>query len=363
VDPSSQDLTEDTASAASMPDGSATPSAEWSMRHTPIRQLMSTNVRCVGANASVRETAQVMQASECACVVVVEHDVPVGIVTERDMIRILTEILALYPVDYFYIRDFMSTPPICLNENICLYEALVLAQSKNFDRIPVVDASRRVVGLVSRETLADAHLAAVEQERDAIEQQVYSRSRALSESNRKLQALALQDSLLRVGNRRAMEMDVQSSHLNAIRYGHSYALALIDVDWFKRYNDHYGHCAGDKALIAVANCVKDSIRRGDRVYRYGGEELLVLMPETSQREAMEAVSRITSALFQLNIEHSKSPLHRLTISAGVSAFTGAGTGVRGSWESVLEEADTFLYQAKALGRNQAHGLLEDSLAR
>lgn len=331
------------------------------MWDTPLAQLMSSTVRCVGADNSVRETVQVMRASECVCVIVVEGGRPVGIVSERDMLRILADTMVIYPAERLCISDFMAAPPPCLSETDTLQDALAFVRSHNVAQIPVIDDAGRVVGLLTREQLAEARLNAVEQERDAIERRVSRHSHALGEANRELKALALQDSLLKVGNRRAMEADVQSTHVNAVRYGHSYALGLIDVDHFKRYNDHYGHSAGDRALIAVANCIKESIRRGDRVYRYGGEELLVLMPEISQREAMEAMTRLTSELFQSCLEHSQSTFQRLTVSVGVSAFAAETTGATENWQTVLEEADAFLYRAKAQGRNQVCGSVEAPL--
>lgn len=334
--------------------------APGSMWDTPLYQLMSSTVRCVAADSSVRETVQVMRTSESAGVVVVEGGTPVGIVSEGDMLRILADTMVMYPAERLCIADFMATLPPRLRESDTLQDAVILAQSHDPGQIPIIDGAGRVVGLLTRERLAEARLSAVEQERDAVEARVSMRSRDLSKANRELQTLALQDSLLKIGNRRALEADVESTHLNAIRYGHPYALGLIDVDHFKRYNDHYGHCAGDRALIAVANCIKDSIRRGDRVYRYGGEELLVLMPEIAQSEALEAMSRLTSKLFQSCLEHSQSTFQRLTVSVGVSAFTPDKPGDKNTWQAVLEEADAFLYRAKAQGRNQVCGWTEKS---
>jgi diguanylate cyclase (GGDEF)-like protein len=320
-----------------------------------VRQLMSELVNRVEFSASVGEAAQAMQTSDSSCLVILSEGAPVGIVTERDMIRILADILVMCPPHKLGIRDFMSAPPICIGEDATVGEALALAQASDLGQMPVVDKDNHVVGLLTREQLAQAQVMALQAERDAIEEQVYTCSRELTEVNRELQALALQDGLLKIGNRRAMEADIQSTHMNALRYGHSYALGLIDVDLFKRYNDHYGHCAGDRALIAVADCIRESIRRGDRVYRYGGEELLVLMPETALSEALEAVNRLACNLYDLDIEHCKSPHRRLTISAGVSAFSRAACAANNGWHSVVEQADAFLYQAKALGRNQVRG--------
>lgn len=320
-----------------------------------VRQLMSRFVNCVDISASVGEAAQAMQVSDSSCLVVLNQGAPVGLVTERDMIRILADILVMCPPHKLGIRDFMTAPPVCIAADASLGEAL--ARAKDLGNMPVVDNNNRLVGLLTREQLAKAQVIALQEERDAIEKQVQTCSRELTEFNRELQALALQDSLLNIGNRRAMEADIQSTHINALRYNKSYTLGLIDVDFFKRYNDHYGHCAGDRALIAVADCIRESIRRGDRVYRYGGEELLVLMPETSLPEALEAVNRLACNLYSLNIEHCESPHRRLTISAGVSAYAGSANK---GWHSVLEEADAFLYQAKALGRNQVRGSAVES---
>ncbi|MCW8195868.1 diguanylate cyclase [Proteobacteria bacterium 005FR1] len=338
----------------SLPDepGLAKRGGQTSLDRRSVRQLMSLSVNRVNVGASVGEAAQAMQASDSGCLVVVDEGRPVGIVTERDMIRILADILVMCPAEKLCIRDFMSAPPVCIAFHESLRKALALAEAHELNQIPVVDESDQLVGLLSREQLARAQVIALQEERDAIERQVYTCSRELSEANRELQALALQDSLLNIGNRRAMEADIQSTHLNALRYGHGYSVGLIDVDFFKLYNDHYGHCAGDRALVAVADCIRESIRRGDRVYRYGGEELLVLMPETALAEAQEAVNRLACNLYALNIEHAKSPHRRLTISAGVSAFSRTSGAANNGWHSVVEEADAFLYQAKALGRNR-----------
>jgi len=338
-------------------------SAEWrlaerSLLRCSVRQRMSRSPTRVNVSASVQQAALAMQSSSSGCLVVVAQDVPVGIVTERDMIRILADVLNVNPGEKLSIKDFMSAPPVCLKQNASMMQAIELAEQKSLGQIPVTDHLNRLVGLLTREQLAAAQLEALQDERETMVRQVQHRSRELSEANRELQALALEDSLLQVGNRRALEIDMQSAHMNAVRYGHPYALALIDVDYFKLYNDHYGHCAGDRALIAVADCIKESIRRGDRVYRYGGEELLVLMPETSLQEASEAVARLVNTLYDLNIPHEHSPQGRLTISAGLSAFESRAarhSPVGESspcWRAVLEDADTFLYRAKALGRNQ-----------
>lgn len=322
------------------------------LRGTRVGEVGFSRFPALTPDSTAYEVAQVLQGSPVACALVIEEGRPVGLVTRGDMVRILSDVLINQPGAKCLVRDVMTPAPVCIESSRNLQEAFALLREHPFRHFPVLDGNGNALGILTREALLQWRLEAIERERNELQRRIENRSRELTEVNRELQVMALQDSLLNVGNRRAMEMDVRATHLNALRYGQSYSLALLDVDFFKRYNDHYGHCAGDDALSAVADCIRDSIRRGDRVYRYGGEEFLILMPETSLGEATEAVARVTSNLHQLNLEHQSSPHRRLTVSAGVSSFVGDNAG---DWKAVVKEADAFLYKAKELGRNQVYG--------
>ncbi|WP_460241448.1 diguanylate cyclase [Aurantivibrio infirmus] len=320
------------------------------MNHIHIIELMTTGVKSVSADESLDKVLTLMREHVYSCMVVVENDVPVGIITERDMVKILSEVLSDKDQSKkILVKDVMSSPPICLDHTASLYEALVITQTRNIRHIPIVNENNILIGLVTQSDIAKAHFMAIEKQRDAIELQIRDRTRELSEANEELKALALQDGLLDIGNRRAMEVDIHFTHSNALRYHHSYAAVLLDVDYFKKYNDFYGHQAGDDALKAVANSIKNSIRRGDRLYRYGGEEFLVLMPEATIHQAVEATKRIIETLAFDNIPHEKSPYGRLSISAGIGTMTNND---KDAWEDVVAEADEYLYQAKEHGRDQ-----------
>jgi diguanylate cyclase (GGDEF)-like protein len=128
---------------------------------------------------------------------------------------------------------------------------------------------------------------------------------------------------------------------------------LLDVDYFKAYNDAYGHQAGDRALQAVSAQLKYHARLGDSTYRYGGEEFLCLFPEQSLRTGIQAVERMRRDLERLAIPHVDSPLGVLSLSAGVAVL--GPDRPRGASE-VLREADEALYRAKHLGRNRIEHL-------
>jgi two-component system chemotaxis response regulator CheY len=171
----------------------------------------------------------------------------------------------------------------------------------------------------------------------------------LDRSRAELARLARTDPLTRLANRRSLEDDLRLLHARSERYGRSYCVAMCDVDRFKAFNDTYGHQAGDEALRAVAGRVAKEVRAGDGVYRYGGEELLLVLPEQTLETGLVAVERVRMAVERLAIPHAAGPGGVLTLSAGLAAFA---PGEATTSERLLERADAALYTAKRSGRNR-----------
>ncbi|NIB39971.1 diguanylate cyclase [Pseudomaricurvus alkylphenolicus] len=323
------------------------------MNQLPIRDLMTRDVLCIEPDASLDRVIELMHTKRRSCIVIVDGRSPVGIITERDMVKILSELLVMCPTRKFTVSDYMSAPPVCINQDASLYEALVITQARRIRHLPVLDAQENIIGILTQGDIAGAHFQAVEQQREIIERQISERTQELIEANEELKALSLQDALMGIGNRRAMEVDIQFTHSNASRYNRPYCMALLDVDFFKKYNDHYGHQAGDEALQEVASCTKASIRSSDRLYRYGGEELLLLLPETLIEDGAMVVERVIGNLQQISVTHEHSPFGKLTLSAGLSAVDAKGGDDHISeWQDAVEAADKRLYRAKEGGRNQ-----------
>ena len=165
-----------------------------------------------------------------------------------------------------------------------------------------------------------------------------------------LARLAHTDPLTGLRNRLGLAADLEHLHNVSERYGRNYCLAMCDIDFFKAYNDTYGHPAGDQALRTVAAVLTEQVRKGDRVYRYGGEEFLVLLPEQDLAGAGTAMERIRERLHALAVEHrGAGPDSVLTLSVGLAA---SHPDRRVPSNEVLAEADTALYEAKAAGRNR-----------
>ncbi len=180
-----------------------------------------------------------------------------------------------------------------------------------------------------------------------LEERVDQRTHELSVANKKFEELALLDELTNLGNRRAMASSFDAIHGQYLRDDKIYGVMLIDIDYFKNYNDSYGHPEGDAVLKQVAGCFKETMRTSDYIYRYGGEEFVIILPGSSIEEVNLAAVRILNAVLLLNIEHSASPLGKISISIGASCIASK----EGGWPSLLKLADDALYDAKAKGRN------------
>jgi two-component system cell cycle response regulator len=155
------------------------------------------------------------------------------------------------------------------------------------------------------------------------------------------------DPLTAVANRLRLKEDLATLEGRASRYGHRYCAALCDVDAFKAYNDAFGHLAGDDVLCLVVRTIQKHLRTGDNLYRYGGEEFLVILPEQSLVDAKVGMDRVRHAVEKLSIPHAPGRTETvLTISVGIAEL--AGGAVR-DW---VQRADAALYRAKALGRNR-----------
>ncbi|RZJ13298.1 MAG: diguanylate cyclase [Rubrivivax sp.] len=196
--------------------------------------------------------------------------------------------------------------------------------------------------------------AKVHRRTEQLEREVDVRRRAeqaLDMANQELRRLAFMDGLTGIANRAAFQQAIAMEMAQHRRSGLPLGLILCDVDYFKRYNDHYGHLQGDECLRQVAQALQSAARRPrDVVARYGGEEFVLLLPETDTAGVQSVAHAILEAMTQLQIPHAHSDAAaHVTLSLGaVSACPPAGT----SSDVIVSAADKALYQAKADGRNR-----------
>lgn len=165
-----------------------------------------------------------------------------------------------------------------------------------------------------------------------------------------LREQASRDPLTRLYNRGYLDIMLDRELARCKREGEPLSVAMIDVDHFKDYNDHYGHQAGDECLKSVAHVLQENARRAsDLVARYGGEEFLLILPNTDADAAQQLAETVRRGIESLAMPHPQSPPGRLTISLGVATMTSLSDK---TVEGLLRAADEALYRAKGNGRNQ-----------
>jgi diguanylate cyclase (GGDEF)-like protein len=173
----------------------------------------------------------------------------------------------------------------------------------------------------------------------------------LKDARDRLEQLASVDALTGVANRRRFDACLEHEWRRAVRGRQWLSLVLLDVDYFKRYNDHYGHARGDACLAAVARTLSAACRRpADLVARYGGEEFALVLPQTEPEGARALVRTVLEYMRELALEHADSPCAPyVTLSAGAASLIPAERDVAAE---ALKQADWLLYEAKEGGRRQ-----------
>jgi len=197
---------------------------------------------------------------------------------------------------------------------------------------------------------------------DNLEIRVQERTRELDDArcsleaaNRDLKLLATTDALTSLANRRSLDTHLQQEWQRGRRNKYNLGIVIIDIDYFKDYNDHYGHLMGDNCLQTVAQTLRDlpNVRRpGDLIARYGGEEFMIVLSNPSPEFMVTLSEQVRQAIFDLDIEHQASPLpgKRITISSGYALASCLDLK---SPQDLIKQADNALYQAKQQGRNQS----------
>jgi two-component system cell cycle response regulator len=163
----------------------------------------------------------------------------------------------------------------------------------------------------------------------------------------KLQRLAVTDGLTKLYNSRSFYSQLETEVDRFNRYKHPLALLLLDLDFFKEYNDNYGHLEGDKVLVRFSQIIKSCLRANDSAYRYGGEEFTVILPETAGAEARTVAQRIRSALEAERFSPENGQDVQITISIGVTEYPGDE-----ELSTFIQRADKAMYISKQNGRNK-----------
>jgi diguanylate cyclase (GGDEF)-like protein len=183
------------------------------------------------------------------------------------------------------------------------------------------------------------------------ERRLWKEREALMEQ---LKKLSITDGLTNLYNRRHFYRQLSTEANRAERYGRVLSLLFFDVDSFKKFNDTYGHLAGDEALKSIARATENCLRVADSIFRYGGEEFAVLLPETSGEQAIIAGQRLRNDIDQLRLAISEEETAKVTVSIGVTEFSPGE-----EMERCVKRADMAMYNSKRSGGNQVQFIPPD----
>jgi diguanylate cyclase (GGDEF)-like protein len=178
-------------------------------------------------------------------------------------------------------------------------------------------------------------------------EQLASANEALKDKNKELEILSITDSLTGLYNRKHLMESLTKEIGRSRRYERPFALLIIDIDHFKKFNDAYGHLAGDDVLRKMGNVFRESIRNCDYAARYGGEEFIIFMPEIGQDDGVKAAERIRGSVAKEKIDANGHSV-TVTISVGIASFPEHGDDA----QAIISKADEALYQAKRRGRDR-----------
>ncbi|HZJ91529.1 MAG TPA: diguanylate cyclase [Thiopseudomonas sp.] len=206
-------------------------------------------------------------------------------------------------------------------------------------------------------------VSAIEKRNCELEQMIEVRTQELAQANRLLQIRSETDGLTQISNRRYFDSMLKKEWKRGQRFGTELSVIMLDIDYFKKYNDHYGHLAGDSCLTKIAQGLNQVMTRAaDVVARYGGEEFVVLLPNTDQQAALRVAQHLQETVVLLAIPHAQSSFGIVTVSLGVASLIPSDQYPA---VELVKLADIALYRAKSAGRNRVEvydcGLIETSL--
>ncbi|MBT8136691.1 MAG: diguanylate cyclase [Gammaproteobacteria bacterium] len=316
-----------------------------------VERWMSRDPECVGPDTALEEVASLMGIRRHSCIVVTEGHKAIGLISERDLVRELARALGGKSAEATA-GAAMSQPVICIAGHETVDAAVKLMTDHRIRRLVVTDEEDEIVGVLTQSDLMRANISRADMHRRTLEAQVATRTAELETAVEQLEALARVDPLMNIGNRRSMDEALAMAHQRSLRYRRTYSVILLDVDKFKSYNDSYGHPRGDRVLRDIAGEVLACARVLDRPFRYGGEEILVLLPETDGQGTVAVAERVRRAVVALDIEHRGSTHGVVTISAGVATSVPRKDGSVPAALDLLAAADRSLYEAKGAGRNR-----------
>jgi diguanylate cyclase (GGDEF)-like protein len=299
---------------------------------------LSRRARWVKKDMKISDLLQEMTSKQYESVVIVENFKPIGIFTTKDIIKIIKNNQNLE----LSVSLYMSSPVDTISKNCSVKEALEFIKEKHYKRVVVVDEEGKMSGIITQKELISLSYSRWAMLIKEHHEELTQINASLLNKSKKYEVMASTDSLTGLYNRRKFSELYNSSYLTMEQRGNEMSLLILDIDYFKKINDTFGHAIGDGVLIQISHTLLKNLRNIDIICRWGGEEFVVLLPAVDVKHAMFLAEKLRKSVEMLEIDM----VGRVTASFGITQVDGDDTV-----EAVVDRADKALYEAKASGRN------------
>ena len=271
-------------------------------------------------------------------VIIVEDRKPIGILTTKDVMELIKNNNDLS----LSVSHYMSSPVDTISKNATIKEALTFVKEKNYKRVVVVDDNGILTGIIAQKELISLTYSRWAVLMKEYQSELSEINNMLESKNREYEVMASTDSLTGLYNRHKFSELYLSSYTSMTQRGGSMSLIMLDIDFFKKVNDTYGHSIGDKVLIQVSHLLLKTLRNIDIVCRWGGEEFILLLPTATLENSLVLAETIRKNMAILEIDN----VGVISASFGVSEVREGD-----SMQDVINRADKALYLAKDSGRD------------
>ncbi len=270
--------------------------------------------------------------------IVVENMKPIGILTTKDIMKLIKQRSDLT----LEISHYMSYPVDTIHKDASIKEALEFLRSKHYRRVVVVDDEGSLSGIIAQHELISLTYSKWVSLMKEYQEELHEINNLLKDKNREYEIKASTDSLTGLYNRYKFSELYLSSYSAMVQRHNEMSLLILDIDFFKRVNDTYGHNVGDNVLIKISHSLLKTLRNIDIVCRWGGEEFIALLPTASLKDAGKIAEKLRVFIENLEIE----TVGKVTVSIGIAQVVEGK-----SMQDIIDRADKALYLAKNSGRN------------
>jgi len=300
--------------------------------------LLGSKTKKVTKDEKISNIFKMMETEIFDNIIVLEDLKPIGILTTKDILKLIKNKSDLNKSISYY----MSSPVDTLDKTLSIKDALNFIKQKHYKRVIVVDEKGNLAGVITQKeliTLSYSKWATIMKE---YQNELNEINNLLVKKTKKYEMIASTDSLTGLYNRRKFSELFISTKNSMLEREKSLSLFILDVDFFKKVNDNFGHNIGDKVLVQIAHSILRNLREIDIVCRWGGEEFVALLPTASLEVTKVVAQKLRKSIEMMEID----VVGKVTVSFGISDVTDTD-----DLKSAIEKADKALYLAKSSGRN------------